>query len=165
MKRFLLPLLLSACGFIANPVLAAPFRFDIYNKTRPDETYDYCKKLLDSSYWFVCDDAPEPHVDLEKYYILFIEDIGICDITAYSKDFIPFSDELNSKVDRVAYHIKLNYGEWTKRLDNYYGYDWNFDNIRSGVSGIKVMASHPDRSRGHVRAMFDLPCTQPIPRN
>ncbi len=67
-----------------------PFGFET-NK-HPLE-YEYCKKEKDPKksglrgHGYKCSSAPRPHPDFQEYFLLFVEDVGLCSIQATSNIF------------------------------------------------------------------------------
>ena len=58
-----------------------PFGFE--TQTHPLQ-YEYCKKApgLFRDHGYKCSSAPRPHPDLQEYMLQFVEDVGLCSISA-----------------------------------------------------------------------------------
>ena len=62
-----------------------PFGFE--TNTHPLQ-YEYCKKeepRYAKGYAYRCRSAPRPHPDFEEYMVMFVEEVGLCSITAGTK--------------------------------------------------------------------------------
>lgn len=55
--------------------------------------YEYCQKEKDPKksglrgHGYTCSSAPRPHPDFQEYFLLFVEDVGLCSIQAASNVF------------------------------------------------------------------------------
>lgn len=67
-----------------------PFGFETHK--HPLE-YEYCEKEKDPKksglrgHGYKCSSAPRPHPDFQEYFLLFVEDVGLCSIQAASNVF------------------------------------------------------------------------------
>ena len=90
-----------------------PFGFE--TKTHPQE-YEYCKKEpgLFRDHGYKCSSAPRPHPDLEEYALQFVEDVGLCSITALSNAFLQ-GYTADAKFEMFKDQISKKYGPPTSK--------------------------------------------------
>lgn len=88
MTLLLIVLLTGGHDVLANS--GNPFGFE----TNKDPLkYDYCQKEKDPKksglrgHGYTCSSAPRPHPDFQEYFLLFVEDVGLCSIQAASNVF------------------------------------------------------------------------------
>ena len=81
---------LIAGGLSAWADSGNPFGFE--TDKHPLE-YEYCQKEKDPKksglrgHGYKCSSAPRPHPDFQEYFLLFVEDVGLCSIQAASNVF------------------------------------------------------------------------------
>ena len=87
-----------------------PFGFET-NK-HPLE-YEYCKKEpgLFRGHGYTCSSAPRPHPDLKRYSLQFVEDVGLCRISAYL-DEVPLR-AIKNGIEMFKNQIAKKYGPAT----------------------------------------------------
>lgn len=141
-----------------SKALAGPFGFDIKTLRNPANVYRYCKK--DGQYYINCNNAPNPHSEINNYLIKFVKNIGICFISATSSNMS--YNALKNQVDSFARQVSKKYGRWDIKEDTIspnsiwsskqdwarsigygdrdYGYIWIFDNP---INGIRLISVHP----------------------
>ena len=71
--------------------------------------YEYCDEHERSGRmeYYICNSAPRPHIRLEGYDLLFMKEVGLCSITAYTRK----SDDAGpSNIERFKDQISHKYG-------------------------------------------------------
>ena len=94
MKQTAFILIVFGTFIAGNPSARAdsenPFGFE--TDKHPLE-YEYCQKEKDPKksglrgHGYTCSSAPRPHPDFQEYFLLFVEDVGLCSIQATSNVF------------------------------------------------------------------------------
>ena len=85
-------------------------------------SYPYCDELEKSGRLenYSCDSAPRPHRSLELYYLTFMKDVGLCNITAYTKIGVVSPYVM---VEQFKTQIAKKYGPAQARGGRPYGQD------------------------------------------
>ena len=88
MTLLLIVLLTGGHDVLANS--GNPFGFET---NKHPLKYEYCQKEKDlkksglRGHGYTCSSAPRPHPDFQEYFLLFVEDVGLCSIQAASNVF------------------------------------------------------------------------------
>ena len=162
------------CEMALGEVIEGPFGFDLNNLSKPSDIYEFCQDPSESDYTsYYCTDAPKPHPDMDFYFIMHSEKMGICSILGRTKNN---SDDARgyktrSIADKLANQISLKYSprkisedsikrgsnytgpeNWLKSIlkkDRTYGYEWKFYPIR-GISYILLLTRAKNETTGYV---------------
>ena len=119
-----------------------PFGFE--TNTHPLE-YGYCERYEfekdESRFWYKCSSAPRMHPDIDYIFLKFVEDVGLCGISAYS---FTSSKKIEDRVDLFKDQIVQKYGHPTQKTEDKseYGYDWDPETGYSGLGNIERIRVH-----------------------
>ena len=126
-----------------------PFGFET-NK-HPLE-YEFCKKIDLNAvethsefdhYSYECSSAPRIHPEVGKYYLTFVEDLGLCFIAAESfRDKVAYSST-EEIVEKFKLQIAKKYGLPAREKDREsrsgYRYDWDHEAGFKGLGNVRAI--------------------------
>ena len=163
MKQTIIPVMIVLLSMGSPGVRAEsgnPFGFE--TMTHPLE-YEYCEKaelkIGKSHYLYLCNSAPRMHPDIERIYLHFVEDVGLCYISSFSFETSP-QGELHGLIDRFKEQLAHKYGPPTSKLEEVnaeypslskkYRYDWDKEEGFNGFGDIETIWVEQYRQRAKI---------------
>ena len=140
-----------------------PFGFS--TRTPPDH-YGYCKKDRDLSdfpeEYYRCRSAPIPHPDVQEYQLRFVEDVGVCWISAFARGetvtepLVQRLEEQLSQVYGVSKTQETSIIAFPKQ--NPPRYIWFVDDHDPNIGNVTIILLHArtDRQPGVLGLQFGL---------